>query len=110
MQPNLIDWENGVSRLGGNAAFYKKMLTHYLADDYFPKLQACVDDKNAEEAARMAHTIKGVAANLSMPAVTAAALVLEQLFKEGELDCELQIKALKSIMEQTEEKIKELTA
>jgi HPt (histidine-containing phosphotransfer) domain-containing protein len=110
MELELINWEGGLARLGGNEAIFKKLLKHYLADDYFPKLQACVDDKNAEEATRAAHTIKGVAANLSLTAVANASRELEELFKAGQLDCEPQIAALKSVMEQTTAKIEELTA
>ncbi|MBI1317618.1 MAG: transporter substrate-binding domain-containing protein [Candidatus Hydrogenedens sp.] len=70
-------------RLGGNQRLYEKLLgdfhTRYGAAT--DELQRLLEAGNDEEAARYAHTIKGVAANLGADALAQAAGQIEQSIK-----------------------------
>ena len=82
--PNYIDMESGLKRVGGSAALYKKLLLKFVDGNYQDQLETLINDGNIADATSMAHTIKGVAANLSLMEVNALALQIEQALKNGE--------------------------
>jgi HPt (histidine-containing phosphotransfer) domain-containing protein len=84
-----IDFEGGLKRVGGNLNLFKRLLNKYVADDYYGQLTAQLDAGDLEKATSAAHTIKGVAANLSLTKVNAASLAVEQALKNGEAYAEL---------------------
>ena len=74
-----LDIKKGLSRLEGNVDLYLRLLLDFGAD------YAAVDKKlqktlgtNQEEATRIAHTVKGLAANLGALDLAEAAVLLEQ--------------------------------
>lgn len=81
---NYIDKQGGLARVGGSEALYKKLLGKFVAADYQSQLEALLADGKTEDATGMAHTIKGVAANLSLPAINALSLQIESGLKNGE--------------------------
>jgi signal transduction histidine kinase/CheY-like chemotaxis protein/HPt (histidine-containing phosphotransfer) domain-containing protein len=82
-----IDVDAALARLGGN----RKLLARLLAE--FGKSQAgavagirqALGHGAVEEAARHAHTLKGVAGNLSATKLAAAAAALESLLRKGDV-------------------------
>ena len=68
-----IDYDDGVKRLMGNSMIFEKCLMKFPADDSFSKLKRELENANCEEAFKAAHTLKGVAANLSMTRLAAKA-------------------------------------
>ncbi len=62
-----IDFENAMSRFANNKSFYIRMLKKFLEDQslYFNLLLA-FDEKDASKAQYNAHSIKGLASNLSL--------------------------------------------
>lgn len=61
-----IDYENGVERLMGNTEMYEHFLQMFLEDDSFKNLDDAMHNHHYPEAFLQAHTLKGVAGNLSM--------------------------------------------
>ena len=77
-----LDFAEGIKRVMNNAKLYVKLLTKFRNDTNLGALEADIAAGDMEKAQNAAHTIKGVAANLS----------LTELFKQS-LELETQIKA-----------------
>lgn len=75
-----IDSADGLQRLNGNAAVYQKILLgfHNKHADAADKLEAYIHDANWDEAARLAHTLKGSGGNLGAKHLAACASAVEQ--------------------------------
>jgi len=75
------DTADGLRRLNGNAALYLKLITQF-AEKYAP-LQRMVEEAlgagDRETAARLAHSVKGVAGNLAANDIFASSKILETL-------------------------------
>jgi HPt (histidine-containing phosphotransfer) domain-containing protein len=65
-------------------ALYKKLLGKFKDGNYYERLKEMLLSGGKEEAIAMAHTLKGVAANLSLTEVNALALQIETALKNGE--------------------------
>jgi two-component system sensor histidine kinase/response regulator len=76
-----VNMEEGLKRVVNNAKLYVKLLNKFKTDTNSEELLAAVQAGEYEKAQVMAHTIKGIAANLS----------LTELFKQS-LELETQIK------------------
>jgi HPt (histidine-containing phosphotransfer) domain-containing protein len=96
-----INAEDGAKRVGGNIALYKKLLGRFVEGNYVDSLATELQSGNIEAAAALAHTIKGVAANLSLVKVNSISAALESALKNGlphdELFQELQDAAAETI-------------
>jgi len=77
-----IDEEDGKKRVMNNGKLYAKLLTKFKADTNLADLIAFAEAEDWEKAQVAAHTLKGIAANLS----------LSELYKQS-LDVETQIKS-----------------
>jgi HPt (histidine-containing phosphotransfer) domain-containing protein len=77
-----VDFEEGVKRVMNNTKLYAKLLGKFKADTNLADLFAHLEAGDLEKAQVSAHTLKGLAANLS----------LTELFQRT-LDLETQIKA-----------------
>jgi len=80
-----IDQESALKRVGGNERLYRDLLSQFVRTQAEAAAQisgalSCGDRPLAE---RIAHTTKGVAANLGMIAVSASAQELEKLLRSG---------------------------
>jgi len=76
-----INEEEGKKRVMNNGKLYAKLLTKFKADTNLEVLAASAEAEDWEKAKVAAHTLKGIAANLS----------LTELFNQS-LDVETQIK------------------
>jgi HPt (histidine-containing phosphotransfer) domain-containing protein len=76
-----VNMEEGLKRVVNNTKLYIKLLNNFKTDTNSEELLTAVQAGEYEKAQVMAHTIKGIAANLS----------LTELFKQS-LDLETQIK------------------
>ena len=77
-----VDFDGGVKRVMNNAKLYVKLLTKFKNDTKLDDLETAIAEGDLDKAKAAAHTLKGVAANLS----------LEELFKQS-VELETQIKA-----------------
>ena len=103
-----IDVEGALKRVGGNMDLYKRLLGRFSAGDDFASLSSAIESGNLEDAARLAHTIKGVTSNLSLTKLAELSLQLEQHIKNGNdpADC---LNDLKQAFETTNSMIAEIT-
>jgi len=77
-----LDFAEGAKRIMNNTKLYVKLLTKFKNDTKLDDLESALAAGELEKAQGAAHTLKGVAANLS----------LTELFKQS-LELETQIKA-----------------
>lgn len=68
-----IDYDDGVNRLMGNSMIFEKCLLKFPNDESYAKLKAELATGNCSEAFKYAHTLKGIAGNLSMKRLCASA-------------------------------------
>ena len=71
-------------RLGGADAT-RRFLRLFPLDDSFPMLAAALERGDVQTAFRAAHTLKGVAANLGLERLRAAASDMTECLRRGEL-------------------------
>ncbi|MBL7163489.1 MAG: PAS domain S-box protein [Anaerolineales bacterium] len=76
--------QDGLTRIGGNLALYKKILARFLED--YPQatsqIEAALESDDQELAQRLAHTIKGVAGNIGAVELQAASGDVEKAIKQ----------------------------
>nr|WP_319394896.1 transporter substrate-binding domain-containing protein [uncultured Desulfobacter sp.] len=88
--PNLpgIDAENGIRRVGGNVAGYKKLLAGFIENqgEADQRIKAALDQGKKDEAILAAHTLKGVAGNVGAGELFRAANAVESLLREDAPD------------------------
>jgi len=89
-----INEEEGKKRVMNNGKLYAKLLTKFKTDTNLNDLVAFAEAQDWEKAQAAAHTIKGIAANLS----------LTELFNQS-LDAETQLKG-KSLKSESLENLK----
>ena len=75
MEP-FIDFAEGVRLCGGNSALYSRMLSRFLSDPTANLLEDAWLRGDAKEVFLQAHTLKGLAAQLALPALYSAACPL----------------------------------
>lgn len=102
-----INAEDGAKRVGGNMGLYKKLLARFAEGNYIDQLASEIASGNMDGAAAAAHTIKGVAANLSLVKVNELSAALESAFKNGQPYDEL-FSELKAASAETIERINAL--
>ncbi|HNB42924.1 MAG TPA: response regulator [Burkholderiaceae bacterium] len=89
--PAVLDREAGLRLTGGNAALYRSLLARFgeAQADTAAQLQAARLAQDSVLARRIAHSLKGSAAQLGAPALAAAASRLEQAIVDGQPDEQL---------------------
>ena len=86
MQLPGIQTEDGLKRVGNNLKLYRKLLNQFYVSNLgsTANLRAALESGDLETASRLAHTVKGVAANLGADRLAEAAAQLETVLKQGE--------------------------
>lgn len=86
MSGEILNWQDGLSRVVNNKNLYAKLLGRFVDGyaDLPDKVAAALADGNVDEARMHAHTLKGTAANLGAEALAATALTLEDALKAGQ--------------------------
>ncbi|WP_165054691.1 MULTISPECIES: Hpt domain-containing protein [unclassified Adlercreutzia] len=79
-----IDYADAIDRFDGNAALYERLAVKYLSDTRFASLMAALEVDDFDEAYRQAHTLKGVAGNLSLSDLYRTAAFISDALKNGE--------------------------
>ena len=77
-----INEEDGVKRVMNNTKLYTKLLTKFKNDTNLTDLLDSAEKLDWEKAQAAAHTIKGIAANLSLTELFNQALAVEAQIKE----------------------------
>ena len=81
-----IDFADGLKRVVNNTKLYVKLLTKFKSENKLDDLEAAIAAGEMEKARNAAHTIKGVAANLSLTELYKQSLALETQIKGGAAD------------------------
>ncbi|MBF0438244.1 MAG: Hpt domain-containing protein [Magnetococcales bacterium] len=97
-----IDCSIGLHYLGGNKRLYLKLLYDFYCDHHedILKIRTALAAGEPEQAHRIVHTIKGIAATIGADSLCQIARALDTLFKQGgEEDPTAMIEQLENIME-----------
>ena len=83
-----VDAADGLHRVGGNLRLYRAMLQQYAEDqaETPAALRAALAAGDAKTAERLAHTLKGVSATLSIKPASEAGAVVEDRIRHGKLE------------------------
>jgi len=81
-----IDFADGVKRVMNNSKLYVRFLTKFKNETKLDELEAAITANDMERARNAAHTLKGVAANLSLMELYKQSLALETQIKGGSAD------------------------
>ena len=95
-----INEEEGTKRVMNNAKLYAKLLTKFKTDTNLNDLIAFAEAQDWEKAQGAAHTIKGVAANLSLTELFNQSLEVETQIKGKSLNPE-SLESLKACFSET---------
>lgn len=80
-----IDYADAMDRFGGNAELFERLALKFLDDPHFEALERSLSEGNVETAYHEAHSLKGVAGNLSFKDLYEAASRLSEALKSGDL-------------------------
>ena len=78
-----VDVKDALHRIGGSMDLYKRLLGQFTGGDHIDPLEEALSAGDSEEAGKLIHALKGVAANLSLIKLSAVAGELEQKVKNG---------------------------
>jgi HPt (histidine-containing phosphotransfer) domain-containing protein len=90
-----VDQEDGKKRVMNNAKLYAKLLGKFRDEPNLDPVFAALDAGNYEEAQGLAHTIKGITANLSIKDLNEKIVELEAQIKAKSVDPQV-IEAVKT--------------
>lgn len=79
------DYKNVLNRFGQSEAMVKKFALRFLQDPSFEELEKNLQQANAEEAFRAAHTLKGVCLNLGFDKLYEASAALTESLRSREI-------------------------
>ena len=103
-----VDIKDALKRIGGSMDLYKRLLTQFTGGDHIDPLEEALSTGAMEEASRLIHTLKGVAANLSLVKLSTIAGDLEHKVKSG-LDHSESFAELKNVYYETSQQISEIS-
>jgi len=102
-----INLEDALRRIGGNMNLYKRLLSRFTEGNSVEPLEDALLRGDMEESARLAHTLKGVSANLSLVGIRDISVDLEHAIRDG-TDFSAHIAKLKQVFNATLEIIAEI--
>jgi len=83
-----INLEEGLNRVNKNAAFFNKLLGKFKNDTSINNIETAFAEGDTENAKNASHTLKGLAANLSLSELYKQVLELETQVKNGSFNNE----------------------
>jgi HPt (histidine-containing phosphotransfer) domain-containing protein len=104
-----INFDEGVKRVMNNAKLYVKLLTKFKTDTKLDELDSSLAAGDLEKAQTAAHTIKGVAANLSLAELFKQSLELETQIKAKSVN-PAQLETVKAVFAQTLQEVEKVIA
>jgi HPt (histidine-containing phosphotransfer) domain-containing protein len=104
-----VNFAEGVKRVMNNAKLYVKLLTKFKNDTKLDDLESSLAAGDFETAQNAAHTIKGVAANLSLTELFKQSLELETQIKAKSVN-PAQLETVKTVFTQTLQEVEKVIA
>jgi len=95
-----IDKEEGISRVVNNAKLYTNLLLKFKNYTHLSEIEAALKEGELEKARNAAHTLKGLAANLSLKELYKQIMELEAQYKAGIINAD-QLEKVKTVFAQT---------
>jgi len=95
-----VNVEEGIKRVMNNAKLYAKLLTKFKNDTNLSSMKEALNTGDLQKAQINAHTLKGLAANLSLTELYKQSLEIETQVKAGSVNPD-QLATLEKINEQT---------
>jgi len=95
-----IDVEEGVKRVMNNTKLYAKLLVKFKEDENIKELETALAAGDLGKAKAVAHTLKGIAANLSLIELQKQSLEIETQIKSENVNPD-QINIVKNVYNQT---------
>lgn len=83
---NGINVESALERFMGNEVLFERFLKKFLADSSFETLAKNIEIGECEEAFKAAHTLKGVAGNLSLEQIHKKTIPIVEALRNQDLD------------------------
>jgi HPt (histidine-containing phosphotransfer) domain-containing protein len=97
-----VSYEAAIRRFRGNAAIYKRLLESYLAENPYAEFCETLAAGDINSAERHAHSLKGVAGNMSLPALLEASTQADNELKQGAITAQTE-QNLAQVMAKTTE-------
>jgi HPt (histidine-containing phosphotransfer) domain-containing protein len=104
-----VNFDEGVKRVMNNAKLYVKLLGKFRTDTNLNDLDAALGAGDMEKAQIAAHTLKGVAANLSLTELFKQSLELETQIKSQAVDPGRH-ETVKTVFAQTQQEVDKVIA
>ena len=104
-----LDFADGIKRVMNNAKLYVKLLTKFRDGTNLDKLEGAFTAEDMEKALSEAHTIKGVAANLSLSELFKQTLEMENQLKAGSMDTTM-METVKAVFAATLQEVNKVIA
>ena len=79
-----INYVEAMDRFGGNEALFVRLATKFLNDTHFSSLETALAEGDTEEAHRQAHSLKGVAGNLSFDELYREISFMSDTLRQGD--------------------------
>lgn len=79
-----IDYAEALDRFGGNESLFVRLATKYLDDPHFGALETAMEEGDSAAAEREAHSLKGVAGNLSFTRLYDIAARITDALRSGD--------------------------
>lgn len=86
-----IDYAEAMDRFGGNEALYRRLAVKFLDDQHVEALEKALEANDAEQAFREAHSLKGIAGNLSFTNLYRISCLISEELREGNLTAAQEI-------------------
>jgi HPt (histidine-containing phosphotransfer) domain-containing protein len=102
-----INMNDGLKRVMGNSALFTKLLKKFLTDTSVYDLDASFNSGDMDKTKAIVHTLKGIAANLSLTALQKQCIDVEALIKSGSVTMD-HITNLINIDNQTKKEIEKV--
>lgn len=106
-----VDTQSGLARVRNNTKLYVRMLDLFAKSDEFQKFEDAIQAKDNAAACDVAHALKGMSGNLSLPLVFELSTELNNQLRHGEANPETLAQyreALETTLSQVGELIQEL--
>jgi HPt (histidine-containing phosphotransfer) domain-containing protein len=104
-----VNFDEGVKRVVNNAKLYVRLLTKFKTDTRLDDIESALAAGDMEKAQTAAHTVKGVAANLSLSELFKQTLELETQIKAKAVDPN-QLEKVKTVFSTTLQEVEKVIA
>lgn len=78
-----VNVDDALRRFSGNVSLYEKYVLRFPAEPTMPALRDAVNRGDAAKAVVAAHTLKGLAGNMSFTAIYESAAAMNRLLRDG---------------------------